>query len=225
MSNPTLNQNQDQILNIAGYATSVNTGDITLNTASSKVIYFDVSDCKIGINTSDTSYSLDVVRSANPSHPNEGTIRAHSIVIESSANIASIDIGNAHIVGASAESIDISNATIQNLIVEESPIFKTDISMLSERYIFYSSAELPTNLDVETLAKILPTKQYVDEFVQGINVKQSAEFASLPGEDMTSDGVNLNTLSNYRNRVESKFGCMKIRGWHWKERLSVSMNT
>ena len=78
---------------------------------------------------------------------------------------------------------------VSNITVNESALFKSDIS-LDGGYIYYSSGTLPENT-----GNILATKQYVDEFIQGIHVKKSVEFATISGENLLFDNIDNNQLT------------------------------
>ena len=227
-----------QLLNIAGYATVTNV-DICINNID-KLIYFDVSDCKIGINCTDTSYSLEVAKTSEPTHDYEGFIKTYGLMVDSSVNIhgnaiiENLDVSNllnsnllntnsltanyldvsfSNITDCSINFLDVSTAImndvsitnlevinpmnnlnlnildVSNITVNESALFKSDIS-LDGGYIYYSSGTLPENT-----GNILATKQYVDEFIQGIHVKKSVEFATISGENLLFDNIDNNQLT------------------------------
>ena len=150
--------------------------DLCVN--SQKLIFMDVSDCKIGINCHDTSYSLEVARSTTSSHEYEGFIKSYGLIIDGNSQDNYINY------------INISDCDISNVIVNTLEVNSIQSNGLNicGGYVYYSTPEIPLN----STENILITKQYADQVIQGIKVKKSVDFVTLPGEnlDICGNGSN-----------------------------------
>ena len=115
--------------------------NISIDVNKNKIIFIDVSDCKIGINCIDTNYSLEVAKSNIDSNTYEGFISTYGLIVNSSSqynfinyiNISNCDICNiiidtANITDLSVTSLDVSN---QLNVYNEANIYHLDASHVS----------------------------------------------------------------------------------------------